>query len=120
MIRLINGYDFTLTMQVSRLLIENNPEWERAEDDKNPDIIKWNKKGTNIYATCNAMDTTCTIIYPRNDSLLPNLLQRTKSMDPNIKIVDELRRYTTSLYTNPTLNGLKRKTVNMGFDFFNQ
>ena len=101
------------------MFIENNPMWERIDNaddynNNNPDSIKWVRKDLNIYATCNIMDSMCTIIPGKPGFILPDAQTMFNNLTQGKRMFDDLKKYTTSLYTNPNFSTFRRKGTTFG------
>src|SRR5215510_6620072 len=108
--------------KIPRWVVEEDPLWE-PDCNSGPDLLRWRRKGTNLFATCATSSVTCDVfnyatklfsisnfraVKDKNQDYL-NMISRPS--DPA-----NMKRYLSSRYLNPyydTANLLSRKITKL-------
>jgi len=93
--------------RIPRWIVENDPSWQKSIDS-DLGTLRWTKKGTHIQAVCHPASIFCEIIGQTDHSAsIFDLANRTR-MDrhaPAVAGIDDMTKYLSSRYLNPTMNG---------------
>ncbi len=97
--------------RIPRWLVESDPSWEKSIDSE-LGMLKWTKKGTGIQAVCTPTAMFCDVLG-QNDNDVPagglaDLHVGIARMGRQANMSDEIRKYLSSRYLNPGINGPRR------------
>ena len=98
--------------RIPRWFVENDPSWERSIDSE-LGMLKWIKKGTQIEALCHPTSMFCEIVGQTTNQAgdrLSDIIDGAR-MDRHATLVsgiDDITKYLSSRYLNPSINGLPR------------
>ena len=92
--------------QIPRRVIEEDPLWEK-DFEAGPNLIRWKKRGTNLFAICSVKSTTCNLFdYTSNLHSFPNFLQAKRQSQGTQDMISspvdptDIKRYLASRYLN--------------------
>ena len=99
--------------QIPRWVIEQDPLWEQ-DTDAGPSLMRWRKRGTNLFAICGISSMTCDLFdYSTNLPSLSNFLQAKSQIQGNLDTISssddhaDIKRYLASRYLNPNYGTFK-------------
>ncbi len=94
--------------RIPRWLVENDPTWEKSIDT-NLSNLKWIKKGTDLKATCSMTSMFCEILDESKENENMGLIHISTTFSnqrkPDTVGPNDLTRYLSSRYLNPTIDG---------------
>ncbi|HXG06494.1 MAG TPA: hypothetical protein VNI77_04115 [Nitrososphaera sp.] len=93
--------------RIPRWVVENDPSWEKSIDSS-LGILKWIKKGTGIQAICRPTSMFCDIVGQTDQAGLSDIfsiMQTHRLQAAEASGVNDIRKYLTSKYLNPDING---------------
>jgi hypothetical protein len=94
-------------IQIPRRVIEEDPLWEQDLTTE-VNLLRWRKKGTSLFATCDASSMTCDL-YDYS-TVLPSISNFPQQREKNQQYVDniskpgfppDIKKYLSSRYLNP-------------------